>query len=156
PEEIRGPFKSTPTSVPGTRICEHMPRLARLADRYCIVRSMTHGNSGHDGGMHVCMTGHSSPVENTPYFGSIAAARLRPAGNAPPYVWTQTLAGDGQPRYLPGGFLGAAYSPLRVGTDLDNAAAPGFRLKAFDPPADVPTRRLQDRQELLGQIDSGR
>ena len=59
PAELRGPFKPIATSVPGTRICEHLPRLARLADRYCLVRSMTHGNGGHDGGMHVC---HDRPL----------------------------------------------------------------------------------------------
>ena len=117
---------------------ELLPRLARLADRYCLVRSMSHGNGGHDGGMHVAMTGHSTPKENTPYFGSVMA-KLRPATrNVPSYVWVQNLAGDVQPRYLAGGFLGASYGPLRVGTDLDTPAAPGFRFGAFDPAKDVP------------------
>lgn len=151
--EIRGPFKPIATSVPGTRITEHLPRLARLADRYCLVRSMTHGNPGHDGGMHVAMTGHSNPRPDTPYYGSVAA-KLRPAvRNVPSYVWIQNLAGDVQPRYLTGGFLGPAYSPMRVGTDQDTPAAPGFRVKAFDPPADVPTARLRDRQSLLNRAD---
>ncbi|OWK38713.1 DUF1501 domain-containing protein [Fimbriiglobus ruber] len=154
PVEIRGPFRPIPTSVPGTRVCEHLPRLARRAHQYAIVRSMTHGNPGHDGGMHVCMTGHSQPAENTPYVGSVVAKLCPPGGNVPPYVWVQNLAGDVQPRYLSGGFLGAAYSPLRVGTDLDNPAAPGFRVKAFDPPADVPSHRLRDRHRLLGQVES--
>ena len=65
----------------------------------------------------------------------------------------QNLAGDVQPRYLTGGFLGAAYAPLRVGTDLDNPSAPGFRVKAFDPPADVPAQRLLDRQQLLARVE---
>jgi hypothetical protein len=152
PEDVRGPFKPITTSVPGVRVCEHLPRLARLADRYGLVRSMTHGNGGHDGGMHVCMTGHSAPTPDTPYFGSVMA-RLRPSeANVPSYVWLQNLAGDVQPRYLTGGFLGAAYSPLRVGTDLDNPAAPGFRVKAFDTPPDVSTDRLLERQRLLGRI----
>jgi uncharacterized protein (DUF1501 family) len=154
PAELRGPFKPIATSVPGTRICEHMPRLARIADRYCLIRSMTHGDSGHDGGMHICMTGHSRPVESTPYYGSVVAKLCRPAGNVPPYVWIQNLAGDVQPRYLTGGFLGAAYSPLRVGTDLDTPAAPGFRVKAFDTPADVPTGRLLERRRLLDRVES--
>jgi uncharacterized protein (DUF1501 family) len=149
PSEIRGPYRPIATSVPGFRICELLPRLARLADRYCVVRSMTHGNGGHDGGMHICMTGHSSPTPDTPYFGSVVA-RLRPAtSNLPSYVWLQNLAGDVQPRYLTGGFLGAAYSPLRIGTDLDNPSAPGFRVRAFDTPADVPRERLLSRYELL-------
>lgn len=154
PEEVRGPFKPIATRVPGVRVGEHLPRLARLADRYCLIRSMTHGNPGHDGGMHVAMTGHSSPAENTPYFGSVAA-KLKPATrNVPSYVWLQNLAGDVQPRYLTGGFLGPAYGPLRVGTDLDNPAAPAFRMRAFDPPADVPAARLRDRHRLLDQVDS--
>jgi uncharacterized protein (DUF1501 family) len=154
PEEVRGPFRPIATRVPGVRLCEHLPRLAGLADQFCLVRSMTHGNAGHDGGMHVCMTGHSAPAESTPYYGAVVA-RLRPATrNVTSYVWLQNLAGDVQPRYLTGGFLGAAYAPLRVGTDLDNPSAPGFRFKAFDPPPDVSTRRLLDRQGLLARVES--
>src|SRR5262249_33080621 len=67
------------------------------------------------------------------------------------------LAGDVQPRYLTGGFLGAAYSPLRVGNDLDNPSARNFRMTAFDPPLDVPTQRLLRRSKLLAEVEkSGR
>ena len=153
PADVRGPYRPIPTAVPGTRVGELLPRLARLADRYCLVRSMTHGNGGHDGGMHVCMTGHSDPAADTPYYGAVAA-KLRPAARTvPSYVWVQNLAGDVQPRYLTGGFLGPAYSPVRVGTDLDTPAAPGFRMKAFDPPAGVPADRVRSRERLLSEVD---
>ena len=136
PDGIRGPYKPIATAVPGVRIGELLPRLAALADRYCLIRSMTHGNGGHDGGMHVCMTGHAQPAVETPYFGSVMA-KVRPATrNVPSYVWVQNLAGDVQPRYLTGGYLGSTYSPLRIGTDLDNPSDPKFRVKAFDPPQD--------------------
>jgi hypothetical protein len=149
PEDIRGPYRPIATSVPGIQVGELFPKLAGLADRYCIIRSMTHGNGGHDGGMHICMTGHSAPAVETPYFGSVVA-RLRPStANVPSYVWLQNLAGDVQPRYLTGGFLGAAYSPLRVGTDMDNPAEPGFRVRNFDTPADVSHDRMRQRLELL-------
>ena len=153
PVETRGPFQSIATSVPGTRICELLPRLAGMADRFALIRSMTHGNPGHDGGMHMCMTGRTAPVESTPYFGSVLA-KLKPATeNIPSYVWLQNLAGDVQPRYLNGGFLGSAYGPLRVGTDLDNPAAPNFKMKAFDPPEGVSTDRLVARNNLLSALD---
>ena len=156
PEGIRGPYKPIATSVPGLRFGELLPRLASLANRCCIVRSMTHGNGGHDGGMHICMTGHSQPTADTPYFGSVMA-RLRPSTrNIPSYVWLQNLAGDVQPRYLTGGFLGAGYSPLRVGTDLDNPSAPGFRVRAFDPPGDLSQPRLRQRFDLLSSLDSAK
>jgi hypothetical protein len=153
PPDIRGPYHPIASKVPGLRIGELLPRLARMADRYCIVRSMTHRNGDHNGAMHICMTGHSNPAESTPYYGSVMA-KLRPSTrNIPSYVWLQNLAGDVQPHYLTGGFLGAAYSPLRVGNDLDNPAAPNFRFRAFDPPADVPPERLHGRRELLAAVE---
>ena len=151
PDDIRGPYRPIATSVPGTQIGELLPKLAGLAHRYTLIRSMTHGNGGHDGGMHICMTGHSAPTVETPYFGSVVA-KVRPStANVPSYVWLQNIAGDVQPRYLTGGFLGAAYSPLRVGTDMDNPAEPGFRVRAFDTHADVSHERMRQRLELLNQ-----
>ena len=73
-----------------------------------LVRSMSHSNGGHDGAMHVCMTGQPAPRKDAPYYGSVLA-KLRPAThNVRSYVWVQNLAGDVQPRYLTGDFLGAA------------------------------------------------
>ena len=135
------------------QLCELLPRLATQADRFAIVRSMTHGNGGHDGGMHVAMTGLSMPEADTPYFGSVVA-RLRPATrNMPSYVWLQNLAGDVQPRYLTGGFLGPAYSPLRVATDLDNPSAADFRFTSFDPPSGTTADALLARQQLLARLN---
>ena len=123
-----------------------------LSDKFAVVRSMTHGNGGHDGGMHIAMTGQSTPSVDTPYFGSVVS-RVRPATrNLPSYVWLQNLAGDVEPRYLKGGFLGSAYSPLRVGTDLDNPSAPEFRFSAFDPPTGTTTEKLLARQKLLQSL----
>lgn len=154
PEDIRGPYRPIATSVPGIQIGELMPNLAARAHRYTLIRSMTHANGGHDGGMHICMTGHSMPTADTPYFGSVVA-KLKPStANVPSYVWLQNLAGDVQPRYLTGGFLGAAYSPLRVGTDMDNPAEPGFRFRAFDTAPDVSHDRLRQRLELLNRAQS--
>jgi hypothetical protein len=151
PDDIRGPYRPIATSVPGIQIGELLPKLASLAHRYTLIRSMTHGNGGHDGGMHICMTGHSAPTVETPYFGSVVA-KLRPStANIPSYVWLQNLAGDVQPRYLNGGFLGSAYSPLRVGTDMDNPAEPGFRVRAFDTHPDVSRERMRRRLELLSE-----
>src|SRR5262245_29133038 len=44
PDDIRGPYRPIATSVPGTQIGELMPKLAGLAHRYCLIRSMTHAN----------------------------------------------------------------------------------------------------------------
>ncbi len=93
PAEIRGPYNPIASAVPGMQMCELLPRLSRIADQFTLIRSMTHGNPGHDGGMHVCMTGHSQPTEATLFFGSVLS-KLKPATvNMPSYVWLQNLAG---------------------------------------------------------------
>ena len=153
PAEVRGPYKPIATAVPGLRFGELLPRLSCLADRCCLVRSMSHGTSDHDGGMHVCLTGHSRPQEATPCLGSIAS-RLRPArGSLPSYVWLQNLDADVRPWYLTGGSLGPGHAPLLVGKGADNAAAPQFRLSAFDLPPDVTPQRLAVRQRLLAGLE---
>src|SRR5262249_25439056 len=47
PEEIRGPFRPAATRIPGVQISEHLPRMAAVADRFTIIRSMRHGNGNH-------------------------------------------------------------------------------------------------------------
>lgn len=149
PENIRGPYRPIRTPVPGFHVGDMLPRLASLANHYCVVRSMSHGQGDHDGGMHVCLTGKSRPQERTPCFGSVTA-RLRPSGgNLPSYVWLQNLDGDVRLWYLTSGFLPAIYSPMMVGRGADNPSAASFRVTAFDPPAGVSTARLRDRERLL-------
>ncbi|MBI3862857.1 MAG: DUF1501 domain-containing protein [Planctomycetia bacterium] len=152
PAEIRGPYQPIATPVPGIRVGELLPRLAALADRYCLVRSMTHGNPNHDGGTHVALTGRSQPAPDSPYFGSVVA-RFRPSQvNLPSYVWLQNLDVDVQPRFRTAGFLGNACAPLCLGEYDDNPSSASFRMTAFDPPADVSRNRLSARQQLLGGL----
>jgi hypothetical protein len=68
-------------------------------------------------------------------------------------VWLQNLDADVRPWYLTGGSLGPAHAPLLVGRGADNASAPNFRLDTFDPPPDVPLRRLSDRHKLLAGLE---
>src|SRR5262249_24359061 len=133
PEEIRGPYRPIATSVPGLRMCELLPRLAQLADRFCLIRSLTHHSVGHDTAMHLAMTGTSSEdpsgSDDTPYFGSVLA-KLRPAKRpVPSYVFINT---NWEPRHHTGGFLGQAYAPLRTGTDEGYPSEPVYRVTAFD------------------------
>src|SRR5579872_2619382 len=61
PPEIRGEFRPAPTCVPGIAITEHLPRLAALADKYAIVRSVTHRDNDHAIGAYLALTGYSHP-----------------------------------------------------------------------------------------------
>src|SRR5262245_18793929 len=98
PREIRGAYSSIATRVPGMLLSSMLPRLAAVADRFCLVRSLTHASADHDAGMHVCMTGHARPAPSTPYLGALVA-KLKPATRpVPSYVWLLNLFSDVAPR----------------------------------------------------------
>ena len=61
PAEVRGEFKATSTSVPGLHVCEHLPKLAAMADKYAVVRSFTHGDNNHLMSTHYVLTGELQP-----------------------------------------------------------------------------------------------
>jgi hypothetical protein len=90
PREIRGEFNPTATCVPGISISEHLPRLARIADRYAIIRSVHHNDNDHAIGAYLALTGYSHPRHDVlgieppaspldlPSLGSVVS-KLRPA-----------------------------------------------------------------------------
>ncbi|MFO0952364.1 MAG: DUF1501 domain-containing protein [Isosphaeraceae bacterium] len=148
PAEYRGKFSPIPTSVPGTFICEKLPELARLADRYCIVRSMAHDSPGHVNATHTVLTGFpGEPIETPPFAPKYpdiftAAHKLLPDGAAavPKYVALPRM------RYIGGGHFGPSYSPFSVSGD-PNAAG-------FDVPGlKADTERLTRRSGLLDAFD---
>jgi hypothetical protein len=159
PREIRGPYEPIATAVPGVHFTEMLPRLATLADRFCVVRSMSHAEPDHVGAAHTMLTGQpdASASNNSPFMGSLIAD-LRPStANIPSYVWLHnTKTGTNKiPRYESGlNLIGHQYAPMRVGQELDNPSAPGFRVAAFDPPEGVTTDHLRDRFRVLERLES--
>jgi hypothetical protein len=111
PAEIRGPFKPIATNVPGIEITELLPKLARMADKFALVRSLHHERNEHSGGTHRILTGYSSRAANLndaefPEIGSIVARELENHERAVPmFVANTKLYGSG-PAYL-----GPAYAP---------------------------------------------
>jgi hypothetical protein len=160
PSEIRGPYQSIATSVPGVQVTEMLPRLATLADRYCLIRSMSHADTNHVSAAHTMLTGQPDgrASNNSPFIGSLIA-KLRPStNNLPSHIWLHNtkLGTNKVPRYESGlNLIGHQYAPLRIGHELDNPAAPGFRVSAFDPPDGVSNDRLRERFRTLEQIESG-
>ncbi|HWB08982.1 MAG TPA: DUF1501 domain-containing protein [Pirellulales bacterium] len=65
PESVRGEFKAIRTSVPGVLLGEHMPQLARLADRYTIVRSLSHDDLDHGSAGYLALTGRPHPQKSS-------------------------------------------------------------------------------------------
>ena len=97
PAEMRGPYKPIATTVPGFRVGELMPRLAGLAHRYAVIRSMTHNQPVHDVANKMLLAGKAVPEADDPAFGSIVA-KLKPSpGAVPSYVWLQKFGGGAAP-----------------------------------------------------------
>jgi hypothetical protein len=160
PSAIRGPYRPIATSVPGFFVGELMPRLARLADRYCVIRSMSHNVPVHDVANRILLAGQSLPEPSAPSFGAIVS-KLRPSeAGVPSHVWLQKFGGGAMPpesAYLSGGVLGAAHAPLLVGVQHDdNPANPGYRVGAFDMPDGLTRGRARDRLQLLRQVEPRR
>jgi hypothetical protein len=163
PEEIRGTFKPIATNVTGTRISEHLPRLARLADKYTIVRSMSHTTGNHPAAAYWMMVG--SPIarnapqvvtmsrEDRPHPGAVLAKLLPTPRSVPAFVMApEAISPVGPER--PGqhaGFLGAPFDPYRVNSDPN---LPDYSPGALHLGADVPASRLRGRRRLLDRIDA--
>lgn len=167
PEEFRGPFRPIHTNVSGLDICEHFPRLARMADKYTILRSLHHQRAEHSGGTHRFLTGHSSKAANlpnseNPEIGSIIAKHLeRQQSGVPLFVGNTQFYGGG-PAYL-----GRAYAPF-MPYAMNTISASGNNrydpIPIYHPDDGRPsvrldvdsTLRLEQRANLLHQLDGFR
>jgi hypothetical protein len=162
PSEYRGDVKSIATTIPGYRICEHLPRLAKRTDKLAIIRSMTHPDVNHITAPHYLLTGKPSPKEGTPRsedwpsIGAMMAKLGRGAGPLPPFVSMMPVSPDNAPRFVEethgqgAGCLGPLYQPMRIDAD---ASKPGFRVGEFDLPTDLSRDRANDRRALLNSFD---
>lgn len=121
PASVRGPFRPIATNVPGMQICELMPRQARVADKFSLIRSLTHTNYNHFDAAHWVQTGYHEPNvmgrgQPYPSQGSIVSM-LRGANlpGMPPYVCIPEAYGAVRGFYQKSGFLSAAHNPLNAG-----------------------------------------
>ena len=155
PEEIRGPFRAIQTSVPGTFVTDQLPRCAKIAEMYSIVRSHSHNINGHTTGYHYAMTGRRPdfadglnpvPFNNFyPSIGSIVSRELEPGGAIPKYINIPHPLGAGGP-----GFYGAEHAPFVIEADPSQT---DFQVKDLNPAARLTEKRQSVRQLLLADID---
>jgi hypothetical protein len=172
PVEIRGPFRPIATCVPSVQICEHLPRLARLAHRYALVRSVSHNNHNHTPMIYYTLTGRQvdqpnvdndvRPPQRTdfPHVGAVLARFKQSPPGLPGYIaipelatrssirgefrrTRQLLRGGG------GGFLGTLTDPLAVNGEPGTADA----IPALSTAPDVSAARLERRAALLSVLE---
>jgi hypothetical protein len=162
PVEVRGEFKPIATKVTGIRIVEHLPRLARLTDKFTIVRSMTHTALSHNAGTYFVTTGQPplsgdlialTPSENDfPHLGAQIALKGQRKHGVPVAVSLPDPVSDG-PYTTPGqngGFLGAQYAPFVI---LGDPNQEDFSVAGLAEGSELRKDRLPARRELLKTID---
>src|SRR3954468_23257815 len=147
PVEFRGPLGSVKTSIEGVHFSEVMKNTAKVADKICVIRSMTHGEADHDRGTHNMFTGwRPSPAVQYPSIGSIVSHELGSRNDLPPYVCVPS-----QPNAFAGtGFLGSAYGPFSLGAD---PASGGFKVRDLNLPGGVDEKRFAERREIRAIVD---
>jgi hypothetical protein len=152
-----GPFRETATSVPGVRVSEHLPRLARLMNDLVIVRSMSSPEGDHSRATHLLRTGYPVlPAVAYPAFGALVSKELGDSvAELPNFVSITPYRLFSPSAYGPG-FLGAAYAPLVVGdVQTPNGRPAGaeyvrqLRVPDLDTPEGIASRQADDRLGLV-------
>lgn len=161
PASIRGEFRPVATTVPGLRVCEHLPHLARQAHLYTQARAVTHHDNNHASAAYEMTTGHPYPRninlsgrstrEDHPNIGSSIAALESRFRAVPPFAMIpQYLVVNGEFRSgQNAGFLGTRCDPLVPGGDPNS---PDFRPLDLGFVSPVAGDRFADRRRLLSAV----
>jgi hypothetical protein len=145
PSDYRGEFNSIGTNVPGIRFCEHLPRLARRADLFAILRGVSHSLAAHELGSRYVNTGNRPlPSLEFPGYGAVVSRELGGPDDLPLNVAI--------PRSPHGaGYLGVKYAALSTGS-TPQAGQP-FAVRGIAMGAGLTVADVQRRQRLLQDLD---
>jgi hypothetical protein len=154
PREIRGDFASIATKIPGVHFSEHLPKLAGMADKFAVIRSVCHNQGNHGAGNHYMMTGAppripvgcGAFVSFHPSLGSVVCYEHPAPHGLPGYFSLPSMSRSGGPN-----FLGAKYAPFVVGSDPNNAK---FRVRDVELPSGLEEPRFDQRRELRAVLDT--
>lgn len=149
--DYAGPLnKPVETVVKGIRIGELLPLLAKEADKFSLIRSMTHGNNGHETAAYLVQTGRN-PNDRVvhPAMGAVVSLfkgkEAKGDGLVPPFI----VLTQPQGRFSEAGFLGSRCKPFFTG---GNPAAPKFVVEGLV--GQFSEDQLRDRRGLLGKLDT--
>jgi hypothetical protein len=145
PEEYRGEFKPIATNVPGIEICEHLPKLARCADKFALLRGVSHSLTEHQMGIKYMNTGNRPlPSLEYPGYGAVVSKELPGAPDLPPFV------GVPKTPQVPG-ILGVEYAPFN--TQATPRAGQPFTVRGITLDRDLTVEKIERRRELLTDLE---
>src|SRR5688572_7611289 len=146
PDTHRGEFRPIPTNVGGIEICEHLPKLAQCADKYAILRGVSHTLAAHDLGTKYLNSGNRPlPSLEFPGYGAVVMKELGGDPDLPHFV-----AVPSTPQC--GGYLGRAYGPLRTGT-TPKVGQP-FSIRGLELENGLTLEDVRKQQDLLARFDT--
>ncbi len=146
PAELRGEFKPIRTNVSGIEVCEHLPKLAKCADHYALVRGISHSLAGHALGTEYLSTGNRPiPSLEFPGYGAVVSKELKGSAQLPHFV-----AIPNTPQKA--GYLGIRYAPLQT----NSTPSPGkpFSVRGISLGDGLTVEQFEKRQKLLSQLDT--
>lgn len=144
--EHRSKFSPIATSVPGLKVTEHLPRCAKLAHKYTVIRSMTHKTPVHVPACGLILSGHLPLSSIThPCVGSVVAKELGPRNELPTFASVPGSTG-----YWEGaGYIEPRFNPF----DTGNPNTEKFQVRDLDLPLGVDWARMDRRRSLLKLAD---
>ena len=147
-----GPLdKPIKTNADGIRIGELLPGLAQQADKYSIIRSMTHGVNGHETAAYWTQTGRKAGGRDVfPSVGAVVSYFKGYRAGYKSLIAPYVVLTRPQGRFSEGGFLGAAYKPFATGGD---PAKPVFLVEGITAPG-ISRDRQKSRRGLLQDLDA--
>lgn len=147
PDTHRGEFKEISTNVPGMRISEHLPKLAQCADKYAILRGVSHTLAAHELGSVYMLTGNR-PIASLRYpsYGAVVSREMAAPSYLPPFV-----AIPNQANY-PTGFMGPEYGPFETGQTP--AAGKAMEVRGLALRNGVTLEDVDRRQNLVKRYDT--
>jgi hypothetical protein len=145
PAEYRGEFKAIPTNVPGIEICEHLPKLAQCADKFALLRGVSHSLTEHQMGTKYLNTGNRPlPSLEFPGYGSVVSKELPAPPDLPPFV-----AIPKTPQVA--GVLGVEYAPFS--TQATPRASQVFTVRGISVGRGLTIEKIERRQRLLNDLE---
>ena len=150
PAEVRGPFESINSSIPGVRVSEHLPQTAKLLDQFALIRSVTSPFGVHNFAVQYLMTGNKpTPAIEYPAMASVVSQLQKGGGILPsniaiPHLISRDAATIGN------GFLPSNTKPFSLGSDPGKA---GYKVRDLDFYQGLDIARLDRRRQIVSAMN---
>lgn len=147
PLEYRGPFNVAKTNLKGIVFCENFGQMAKIADKFTVIRSLAGKEADHGRASYTMFTGYrKSPAVDHPSLGAVVSHELGSRQNLPPYV-----AVPNANEYAGTGYLGSQFGPFGIGSD---PARQEYKVRDLILPSGVDDQRFGKRQRIRDAVDA--